>query len=238
VNTVELRDLAPKTHNLVSLPAKEDYVAQVYRALLDAICDGTLPPQTRLTQDEIAERLGVSRSPVQQALRLLAKDGFVRDAPGRGVLVAPLDADWIGKVYQVRGALDALAARLAAERGAKIDPELLRLGRRATTSGNVRAMIDADIAFHAAIYQASGNELIAKSAYLHWDHLRRVMGAVLQASTVRTAIWDEHAAIANAIGKRDAERAAALCEGHSAKARSNLVRNINAMLDEQAAAAG
>ncbi len=235
---MELRPAAPKTHNLAALPAKSDYVAQAYRVLLDAICDGTLPPQARLTQEEIAERLGISRSPVQQALRLLAKDGFVQDAPGRGVLVAPLDAEWIGKVYQVRGALDALAARLAAERGAKIDPELVRQGRRATASANVKAMIDADIAFHAAIYQASGNELIAQSAYLHWDHLRRVMGAVLQRSTVRAAIWEEHAAIAHAIAQRDADRAAMLCEQHSAKARTNLIANINAMLDAQAAAVG
>lgn len=228
---VDLKNFAQKTPNLASLPAKTDYVAQVYRALLDAICDGTLPPQTRLTQEEIAERLGVSRQPVQQALRLLAKDGFVQDAPGRGVLVAPLDAEWIGKVYQVRGALDALAARLAAERGAKIDPELMRQGRRATLSGDIKAMIDADIAFHAAIYQASGNELIAQSAYLHWDHLRRVMGAVLQGAPMRTAIWDEHAAIANAIAKHDADRAATLCQEHGAKASRNLVQNVSAMLE-------
>ena len=58
-----------------------------------------------------------------QALRLLKKDGLVLDAPGRGVMVAPLDARWIAQVYEVRGALDALAARLAARRRAVIDPK-------------------------------------------------------------------------------------------------------------------
>ena len=102
------------TAHLVKLESAPDLVDQVYRSLLDAISDGSLAPGERITQEDIAEKLAVSRQPVLQALRLLKKDGFVLDAPGRGVLVAPLDADWIAKVYQVRGSLDALAARLAA----------------------------------------------------------------------------------------------------------------------------
>ena len=113
------------TAHLVKLQAAPDLVDQVYRALLDAISDGSLAPGARLTQEDIAEQLAVSRQPVLQALRLLKKDGLVHDAPGRGVLVAPLDAGWIAQVYEVRGALDALAARLAAERRAVLDPTLI-----------------------------------------------------------------------------------------------------------------
>src|SRR5258707_7244646 len=105
---------------LLKLQARTDYVDEVYKVLLDAISDGSLAPGTRLTQEEIAEQFAVSRSPVLQALRLLKKDGLVQDAPGRGVLVAPLDIEWIGMLYEVRGALDALAARLAAQRRGKI----------------------------------------------------------------------------------------------------------------------
>src|SRR6476469_5943090 len=101
---------------LTKLQARPDFVDEVYKTLLDAISDGSLAPGSRITQEEIADQLNVSRSPVLQALRLLKKDGLVQDAPGRGVLVAPLDADWIGNMYQVRGALDSLAARLAAEK--------------------------------------------------------------------------------------------------------------------------
>ena len=115
-----------------------------------------------------------------QALRLLKKDGLVQDAPGRGVLVAPLDLEWIGKLYEVRGALDALAAKLAVQRGARIDKRLIAQGQEASRGKDVKSMIDADIAFHNAVYQASGNSLIADSAHLHWVHLRRVMGEVLQ----------------------------------------------------------
>ena len=91
-----------------------DLVDQVYRALLDAISDGSLAPGERITQEDIAERLAVSRQPVLQALRLLKKDGLVLDAPGRGVLVAPLDADWIAQ--RLRGARRARRAGRAAGR--------------------------------------------------------------------------------------------------------------------------
>ena len=168
----------------------------------------------------------MSRQPVLQALRLLKKDGFVLDAPGRGVLVAPLDAEWMRKVYQVRGALDVLAARLAAGQRFRIDPKLLERGRRAARGRNVEAMIDADMAFHQAIYEASGNPLIGQSADQHWRHLRRAMGAVLQAEPQRESLWDEHEAIAIAIAAGHAQRAAQLSEEHVARASEALSRRL------------
>lgn len=215
---------------LARIPSRTDYVDEVYRVLLDAISDGSLAPGTRLTQEEIAEQLSVSRSPVLQALRLLKKDGLVQDAPGRGVLVAPLDPEWIGKLYEVRGALDALAARLAAGRRARIDPRLIAAGRRASRGKDVKSMIDADVDFHHALYDASGNGLIALSAQTHWVHLRRVMGAVLQSSGSRDAIWDEHQAIADAIAAGDAARAGALVERHTDNARVNLLARLGEVL--------
>ncbi|MBN3762955.1 GntR family transcriptional regulator [Burkholderia sp. Ac-20365] len=212
------------------LQVRPDYVEEVYRVLADAISDGSLAPGTRLTQEEIAEQFAVSRSPVLQALRLLKKDGLVQDAPGRGVLVAPLDVEWTSQLYQVRGALDALAAKLAAERGAVIDNALIMRGRLVSKGKDVKAMIDADIAFHSAIYKASGNPLIVESAQLHWVHLRRVMGAVLQSSRLRDSIWDEHQAIAEAIAARDVVRAAELTEFHARSARENLVARLGEML--------
>src|ERR1700739_3345934 len=108
------------TMKFEKLVTRPDYVEEVYRVLLDAISDGSLAPGTRLTQEEIAEQFAVSRSPVLQALRLLKKDGLVQDAPGRGVLVATLDVERTSQLYQVRGAIAALAAQAAAERCAII----------------------------------------------------------------------------------------------------------------------
>jgi DNA-binding GntR family transcriptional regulator len=216
--------------HLVKIESAPDLVEQVYRSLLDAISDGSLAPGERITQEAIAEDLAVSRQPVLQALRLLKKDGFLLDAPGRGLLVAPLDAEWIGQVYQVRGALDALAARLAAARRIRLDGKLIDAGRKAARGKNVKAMIDADIAFHNAIYAAAQNPLIEQSAHPHWRHLRRVMGAVLQQSKQREAVWDEHEAIAKAIAAGNGERAAQLIEQHSRRAGENLAARLTDVL--------
>lgn len=219
---------------LVKLESAPDLVEQVYQRLLDAISEGLLAPGERLTQEDIAEQLAVSRQPVLQALRQLKKDGFVLDAPGRGVLVAPLDAQWIAQVYQVRGALDALAARLAASHRYRIDPKLIESGRKAARGRNVKAMIDADMAFHSAIYAASRNPLIEQSAHQHWRHLRRVMGAVLQSSPQREDLWDEHETIAKAIAAGDGERAAQLIDDHSRQASENLAGRLSHVLKTRA----
>ncbi|MEN9629836.1 MAG: hypothetical protein RJA10_3064, partial [Pseudomonadota bacterium] len=112
-------------HRLESAP---DLVDRAYRALVDAISSGALAPGQRITQEELAAQLAVSRQPVLQALRLLKQDGLVQDAPGRGLQVSPLEADAVLQIYQVRGALDALAARLAAERRQALPAALLRAG--------------------------------------------------------------------------------------------------------------
>ena len=211
---------------LAKVPSRTDYVDEVYRTLLDAISDGTLAPGERVTQEDLAEQLNVSRSPVLQALRLLKKDGLLEDAPGRGLLVTRLDPGRIGQLYQVRGALDGLAARLAAERRADIPAALISAGREAAAGDDVRAMIEADIAFHRAIYDASGNLYVVDSALLHWIHLRRVMGAVLLNGESRAGIWDEHESIRLAIGAGDSALAAALSERHADSARKSLVASL------------
>jgi DNA-binding GntR family transcriptional regulator len=211
---------------LLSLSTAPDLVEQIYARLLDAISAGTLLPGERLTQEDLAQRFAVSRQPVLQALRLLKKDGFVEDAPGRGVQVTHLAVDWIAQVYQVRGSLDALAVRLAAERRATLDPAVMQEGRQAEQTRDVQAMIQADLSFHRAIYQASGNPLIAQSIDLHWHHLKRVMGAVLQSSQQRQSVWDEHQTIAQAIAAGDADLAVRLVQNHAQEASAQLTARL------------
>lgn len=218
------------TASLIKIESTPDLVEQVYASLLDAISDGTLPPGARIMQEDIAEQLAVSRQPVLQALRLLRKDGFVLDAPGRGVLVAPLDVTALMQIYQVRSTLDALAARLAAQAHEVIDAQLITQGRKAARGTDVKAMMTADAAFHTAIYAASGNPLIAQTAQTHWHHIRRAMGAVLQLSTMRESIWDEHEAIANAIARGDATRAETLIRQHGEDAGRNLAHLLTEAL--------
>ena len=210
------------TAHLIKIESTPDLVEQVYASLLDAISDGTLAPGARITQEEIAAQLAVSRQPVLQALRLLRKDGFVLDAPGRGVLVAPLDVNTLVQIYQVRSTLDALAAQLAAKSHAVLGAQLITQGRLAARGTDIKAMMTADAAFHTAIYAASGNPLIAQTAQTHWHHIRRAMGAVLQVSTMRESIWDEHEAIAKAIAHGNVTQAETLIRQHGEDAGRNL----------------
>jgi DNA-binding GntR family transcriptional regulator len=103
----------------------------------------------------------------------------------------------------------------------------MRQGRLAESGRDVQAMIQADLAFHRAIYQASGNPLIAQSIDLHWHHLKRVMGAVLQSSHQRQTVWDEHEAIANAIAAGDADGAVRLVQEHAHKASVQLTARLS-----------
>src|SRR5580698_7969223 len=93
-------------------------VEQVVNAIVSEIVAGDLPSNARLIQDDLARAYGVSRQPVQQALLLLRDRGMVREAPGRGLIVSPLDGEFVRNLYEVRALLDGLAARLAAENGA------------------------------------------------------------------------------------------------------------------------
>lgn len=199
---------------LTQLQVAPDLVDQVYTSLLNAICAGEMRPGARLTQEELAEQLAVSRQPVLQALGLLKRDGLVVDAPGRGLMVAPLDAALIFQLYELRAVLDGLAARQAALGRVKVDRAVIDRGRKAVAGGKVGAMVDADIAFHQAIYAASSNPLIAESANRHWRHIRRASGAMLQITGARASIWDEHEAILQAIARGDAARAERLARDH------------------------
>ncbi len=210
-----------------------DLTEQVYQRLLDAICGGELAPGARLTQEELAASLNVSRQPVLQALGLLKKDGVVTDSGRRGLSVAPVDPRLIGQLYEVRSVLDGLAARRAALAGATIDPSVIGRGRKAVAGSRIAAMIDADLAFHNLIYAASGNPLIGESAGRHWHHIRRAMGAAMQTAGVRESVWDEHQAILEAINAGDAGRAESLARHHCEAAG----RALSARVTERARAA-
>ena len=184
-----------------------DLADQAYQAILDAICEGTLAAGQRITQESLAESLSVSRQPILQAMVLLKRDGLVIDAGGRGVMVAPLTVKHSANVYQMRSVLDGLAAREAARRRANLSLDLIQAGRSATESGDLRSLIEADLAFHRAIYEAADNPLLVQSAERHWSHIRRIMGAMLSHAEARESVWDEHETMLNAIASGDMKTA-------------------------------
>lgn len=209
---------------------------RAYNAILDAISSGRFAPGERLTQEHLAATLDVSRQPVLQALLLLKRQGFVRETGRRGLVVAPLDPDFVARLYEVRSALDALACRAAAARhpdeAARRGPALIAAGREAARSGSVAAMITADMAFHLFLYELSGNPLIAETAALHWQHIRRVMGGYLQRVAAPEEIWDEHQAILAAVAAGDSDCAERLARQH-AEASALKLRETLTTTDDQ-----
>src|ERR1700744_1481986 len=105
---------------MIPLDPAPNLIDQVYARILEAITDRTLLPGQRIRQNELAEKLGVSRQPVSHALHLLHRQGLVAESGRRGFGVVALHPQGIRQLYEVRGAIDALAARLAANR-VKID---------------------------------------------------------------------------------------------------------------------
>ena len=213
--------------------AQPRLVEQVYEAILSEITDGRLPPNTRLIQDELAAAYGVSRQPVQQALLVLRSHGLVRDAPRRGLVVAPLDVDFVRNLYEVRAVLEGLAARMAAEHGserARTDGRaLIEEGRAAVESGSVTKQIETDMAFHSFLYEISGNPLIGETTAPHWHYLRRVMGEVLRdGEEIPGSIWDEHAAILEAVIASDGAKAETLGRKHISRAAKIFVARLQA----------
>ncbi len=212
------------------LQPQPSLVDQVYEAVLSDISAGKFNGDARLKQEELAESLGVSRQPVQQALLLLRNHGILRDAPGRGLMVAPLEAELVRNLYEVRAVLDGLASGKAAERGSetarKEGPAFIKRGREAVASRSIARMITADMDFHFFLYRLSQNPLIAETSLPHWSYLRRVMGEVLLHGETPGEIWDQHEAILHAVISGDANEAERVARLHISHAATTLTERL------------
>ena len=212
------------------LAAQPKLVEQVLEAIVSEISAGKLKPGERIIQEQIAQGLGVSRQPVQQALLLLRNQGVLRDAPGRGLVVASLDLDRVSDMYDIRAVIEGLAFRKAAERNAerakKQGPALIKSGRKAVAAGSYGAMIAADLRFHDFIYALSGNPLIAPAMDAQWTYTQRVMGEVLMRDELPRDIWDQHEALLDAVMASDSAAAEALARRHITQAAEVMISRL------------
>ena len=206
---------------MIPLEPAPNLTDQVYARILEAITDRTLLPGQRITQNELAERLGVSRQPVSHALHLLHRQGLLAESGRRGFEVTQLDPQRIRQLYEVRGALDALAARMAAVR-ARTDATgraqleaALRAGRAIDKKTSLARLVGLDVDFHGAIYRLAGNPAIEEIIAPQWPHMRRSMATVLAELDYRQSAWSEHETIAAHILSGNARAAAASAEAHA-----------------------
>lgn len=221
--------------SLIALTASPDLIDQVHDRLLAAIVDGTLAPGMRVTQESVAARLGVSRQPVSHALQLLKRRGLLIEHGKRGLIVAPLDAQRIRDLYQVRESLEALAAELAARRAAarkltererKSAREAVAMGANLGADATILDLVQADVAFHSALHVMSGNTAISETIADQWAHFMRSMGSVLAEPNIRQRVWSEHAHVLAAVLDGKPEKAATLMRHHVAGAGEDTARRL------------
>lgn len=191
-----------------------------YTLILEAIEAGVYKPGDRLVESELAERLGVSRTPVREALQRLETQAMLsRD--GRSLIVASLDHNQLAELYAVRTELEGLAARLAARHATDEEIRVLRTMAQEDLTllgGDPRALSRANKRFHKQIHLASHNRFLVQQL----DLLHRSMALMATTSFAAEGRDEvalaEHGAIVDAIARRDGEAAYAALKAHISKA--------------------
>lgn len=202
----------------------------VFEALREAILKGVLKPGERLMEIQLAEEMGVSRTPVREAIRKLELEGLVAMVPRKGAYVASLSMKDIIEVFEIRGALEGLAAELAAER--ITDEELEELERylvritESIESGDLALVVAIDTDFHSQLYKASRNERLAQIINNLREQIQRFRTTSLSLPGRMQAALEEHKKIVDAISTRDGALARRLAEEHIENAENSLMEAI------------
>jgi DNA-binding GntR family transcriptional regulator len=195
---------------------------QVYKAIRDAIVGGKLSPGERIVEDRLCSELGVSRSPVREALRKLEGEGLVAILPRRGAVVTELsERDGID-LLEVREALEGLAARLAASRITvaelgELEQICARMGR-AIASGDDVALVEQNTKFHHAIIQASRNRWIGEFMAGVRAQTRRIYRSSIELPGRGPGSLREHTELVAALRQGDPQQAEALARQHVQRA--------------------
>jgi DNA-binding GntR family transcriptional regulator len=200
---------------------------KAYAVLLDEIQHGALRPGTVLAESEQAARLGVSRTPLREALRRLATDGLVTQLSPRVTVVADIDAGDIRSLFEVRRALEETAARLAAERG---EPEVFAALARAFAQSDPDAAPEAYYAltarFDAALDDAAANDYLRGALRTVRTHLVRVRRMARDNPPRLSRSAREHELIASAIAARDGDLAAHATHVHLHNALTTILESL------------
>lgn len=186
-----------------------------YDLILKAIDEGTYRPGSRLVESELAERFGVSRTPIREALQRLETQGLLtRD--GRSLIVASLDHDQMAQLYIVRAELEGLAARLAAQHAAAEEIKVLQemVAADQALLDDPSALSRANRRFHKQIHLASHNKYLVQQLDLVHRSMALMATTSLAAEGRGPVALEEHAAIVAAIAERDGERAARMLKDH------------------------
>lgn len=183
----------------------------VFNTLRQAILRGELKPGERLMEIKLADKLGVSRTPIREAIRKLELEGLVLMIPRRGAVVAEITEKSLKDVLEVRKALEELSVELACERITQEDISRLKEAakefERTLQSGDVTEYAEADVKFHDIIYFATENQRLIQLLYNLREQMYRYRVEYLKRREVHEMLLNEHDYIIECIESRDKERA-------------------------------
>ncbi|GAB3503699.1 GntR family transcriptional regulator [Amycolatopsis cihanbeyliensis] len=209
---------------------------RVYQAMQEMIISRQLAPGQHLVESELAERLGVSRQPIREALQLLNSEGWVDLSPGYGAFVhAPTDAE-VDELLAVRSVLEGESARLAAQQagseGVRLLKEICSRGEAAVAADDVDSMVAANAELHRAVTELSGNGVLIDFVN-QVDRRVRWYYTPIARHRGQTS-WEEHEKLVDAIERGDTEAAAQVMREHTERTRqSYLEQRENRAAGEQ-----
>ena len=203
-----------------------------YARLLSELRRGLLNPGDRLVELDLAERLGVSRTPVREAIRQLEADGIVTHIPRQGATIRTLDYAEVMELYEMRAVLEGTAARLAARAASDIEiEELTDMNRQLESLGNAPEAFALNRQFHSALLDAARNRFLTRSIQTLQKTLL-ILGptTLIESERAATAVG-EHKAILEALASRDGAKAESAMRTHIEAAQKVRVRAMRARTD-------
>ncbi|MBR2215846.1 MAG: GntR family transcriptional regulator [Selenomonadaceae bacterium] len=211
----------------------------VCAALRDAIRSGILEPGERLMEVQLAEELGVSRTPVREAIRKLEQEGYVVMMPRRGTYVASISIRDISEIFEIRTALDSLSNGLAAERITAEELESLQrhlvlIGQQ-IKDGDMEKIVATDIEFHDLLYQAARNARLVGIISNLREQLTRFRTQSMSYPGRLEETLEEHRAIVECIAQGDVRAAKRAAEKHMENSEKTLLKAIGALKPKSAA---
>jgi DNA-binding GntR family transcriptional regulator len=223
---VTVADPVPAAGFVKPPTAQEAVLAELRRA----IGTGDLRPGEQVRQDSLAQRYGVSRVPLREALKILEGEGQVEYRPHRGYFVAELNVADLLEVYRIRDLLESEAVRVATPNLSAQDLAAMTAAAAdvdaAAQRGDVMAMTEANRRFHFQLIDAAAMPRLARLTRILWDATDAYRSVYFRSSQHRAHIHDEHVAVVDALRTGDAERAVVVLREHRERAIASLVEQL------------
>ena len=217
-------------HKIAEGVSRTSLTARVYDEIEEAILSGELAPGENLTEMKLSAELGVSRTPIREALSQLEREGLVRSVPNKGAVVVGISRKDIQDIYSIRSAIEGLAARWAAQNIRDDELAELRdvveLQEYYAQKGEIQQIRQLDSRFHEMIYQASRSSQLQRmlSSFHHYISRERERSFMKGGRALKSV--EEHRMIYEAIASRSEDEAERLTGVHIRNAWENILGNL------------